>query len=215
MRKHDMAQDPQGLATMQPDPAFEIPEIVSVRSYLDRLSDTRPAELVFGSIRPLHPLALPDKCAADRISQVIEEHLAAANIHATFTAPVDVILDVEHCVVVHPNIAVVLPERRGIVGAQDQLWGAPNFLVEVLHTGRAKRARQLKTRWYHSYGVDECWLIDPHARTVELFHTSSWSEPRLFREGSISSQVLPGLTVSLDRLFPAASSSASSASPAR
>jgi Uma2 family endonuclease len=195
----DMAQDPQEPATMQP--AYDIPESVTVKSYLDKLSDTRPAELVFGSIRQLRPLELPDKCAADRICEVLSEHLSAANVGSTFLPPVDVILDETKNVVVHPNIAVVLPDRLPIVREQDQIWGAPHVVFEVLHTGRAKRARLIKTRWYRHYGVQECWLIDPHERSVEIYHTPTWEMPQLICEGTATSHVLPGFSVPLDRLF--------------
>jgi Uma2 family endonuclease len=179
--------------------SYCVPEPVTIRDYLAQLSDTRPTELVFGSIRGIQAPAAEELAAADRVCQVLAEHLSAGNSGEMFTAPVDVVLDFTKCLVVHPTAAVVLPDRKAIL--RDQIWGAPHMIVEMLSPRTAKRARLIKLRWYRYYGVNECWLVDPHERLVEVYHASAWKEPQIVREGVASSQVLPGFSVPIDRLF--------------
>jgi Uma2 family endonuclease len=47
--------------------------------------------------------------------------------------------------------------------------GAPNFVVEVLSDTTARLDRNMKRKVYAATGVEELWLGDPRARTIEVF----------------------------------------------
>jgi Uma2 family endonuclease len=49
---------------------------------------------------------------------------------------------------------------------------APQWLCEVLSPSTARVDRARKLRKYARYGVDHVWLVDPDARTLEVFRRS-------------------------------------------
>ena len=66
-----------------------------------------------------------------------------------------------------PDVLFVSTERKAII--RDQIWGAPDLVVEVLSPGTASHDRTDKLGWYRQYGVRECWLVDPAASRITVF----------------------------------------------
>ena len=91
-------------------------------------------------------------------------------------------------------------------GADGKLHGAPELVVEVLSPGcaSAQRDRESKRTLYARIGVDEYWIADWRARTVEVYRQEH-GELRLvatLAEGdTLSSPLLPGFAVSLAELW--------------
>jgi Uma2 family endonuclease len=73
--------------------------------------------------------------------------------------------------VVQPDILFVSHQRRGIIGEQN-ISGAPDLVVEILSPATEERDRGTKLQLYCRYGVQECWLVDPEERTVEVLTLS-------------------------------------------
>jgi len=77
-------------------------------------------------------------------------------------APVDVVVDELN--VFQPDIVVLAapPSNR-----ERSDVGLPRLAIEVLSPRTAERDRDVKTRRLLEAGVEEVWLVDPVARTVE------------------------------------------------
>jgi Uma2 family endonuclease len=71
--------------------------------------------------------------------------------------------------------------------------------VEVISEGTWRRDRIDKKELYAQFGVKEYWIVDPGARTVEIFVLTDTGY-RLHAKGSederAGSRLLPGLSVS-------------------
>ena len=52
---------------------------------------------------------------------------------------------------------------------EEQLAGPPNLAVEILSPATRKTDRQEKFQEYAQAGISEYWILDPKARTVEVF----------------------------------------------
>lgn len=117
-------------------------------------------------------------------------------------APFDVILS-EHNVV-QPDILFIAKERAGIVNPMGGAHGAPDLVVEILSPSTASRDQVIKRKLYGQYGVHECWMVDPEARTVAvLTQTTGGLEPwRVFAAGeTLTSPLLAGLCITLSDIF--------------
>lgn len=83
--------------------------------------------------------------------------------------------------------------------------GAPDLVVDVLSPSSLEKDRQLKRKLYARNGVQEYWIVDPDAKTIEVLTLSQdeFQRHSFFRgEKELSSLVLPGFRLHLPRAFP-------------
>jgi Uma2 family endonuclease len=88
-----------------------------------------------------------------------------------------------------------------------KLRGTPELVVEVLSPGslNERRDREAKLKLYSRRQVEEYWIVDWRARTVDVYRRAgeilSFTE-RLAAEDQLHSPLLPGFTAPLSRIFP-------------
>ena len=106
-----------------------------------------------------------------------------------------------------PDVVWVRRERfAGIAGEDGKLHGAPEFVVEVLSQGAANEARDRVTKRQHygRWGVQEYWIVDRFARTVEVYRLAGGGlEPvgTLGEGEELTSPLLPGFSERVLTLF--------------
>jgi Uma2 family endonuclease len=136
-----------------------------------------------------------------RIARVLADHVEPRRLGKVAVAPVDVVLDRERALILQPDVLFIARHRLAIV--DDQVWGAPDLVVEILSSGTAAYDRGEKYGWYLQYGVREYWIVDPMAQEVVVADfTAAQSERRVYRDtDTIRSSVLPWFTASAAALF--------------
>ena len=135
----------------------------------------------------------PHQEIVTRTTVLLYEHVTSQQLGKVSAAPLDVVLDEARGLVVQPDVVFLSNERLHLV--RNQIWGAPDIVVEVESTGTRRRDRVDKRRWYRRYGVREYWLIDADARTVTifLFGDTGRARRRTFKDRArVRSAVLPG-----------------------
>ncbi len=84
-----------------------------------------------------------------------------------FIAPVDVFLpdgDAESTeTVVQPDILVVCDQDKM---REDGIYGAPDFIAEILSPSTAYKDMSVKMKLYESSGVREYWMVNPDTGSV-------------------------------------------------
>jgi Uma2 family endonuclease len=103
---------------------------------------------------------------------------------------------------VQPDIIFVAATRAHII--RNQVWGAPDLVVEVASIGTARRDRTVKLAWYRRYGVRECWLVDPRLKRVEVINPTAGPaiRSRIFTGTKrLRSSVLRKLDLSASQVF--------------
>jgi Uma2 family endonuclease len=120
---------------------------------------------------------------------------------APSVSPIDVVLDRDRGLVVQPDIVFVSTARHAII--RERIWGAPDLVVEVLSRRTALRDQTETLEWYRQYGVNECWFLDPKARTVEVVDCGSTTirEQPVAAGALVISRVLPALDLRSDAFF--------------
>ncbi len=78
----------------------------------------------------------------------------------------------------------------------------PTLVVEVRSPGQTIGELREKCRFYRRSGVEACWLIDPEARTAEVFDAGRDGQ-RFSGAAELSSPAVPGFAISLSALFAA------------
>jgi Uma2 family endonuclease len=146
------------------------------------------------------PLFLSPELVA-RCYKVLDAWVARHRLGKTGFAPLDMVLTSHR--VVQPDVFFVSNERKPLL-APEGIRGAPDLCVEVLSPHNRDLDCRVKRRLYARHGVTEYWIVDPDARTVEVWRLQEDAErPRaiLREKDTLTSAMFPGLEVRLAELF--------------
>ena|SRR5436190_4902514 len=138
--------------------------------YLSTVEYNLPRELAHGILREPPAPFFTHQSIVLKIGRMLSEHVDGAGLGKVAVSPVDVVLDRDRALIVQPDVLFISTARLSII--RDQVWGAPDLVVEVLSPGTEAHDRGEKLGWYRQYGVRECWLVDPYAERVVLFDFS-------------------------------------------
>ena len=118
----------------------------------------------------------------------------------TGIAPLDMVLTTRRAT--QPDVVFISNERLGII--KEQIMGAADLVAEVISPGSRRRDRIDKRDLYEQHGVQEYWIIDPEAKTVEVLHLEKGTYQlagRWHPGESAQSVLLKGLEVPVSSLF--------------
>ncbi|MEM7183495.1 MAG: Uma2 family endonuclease [Spirochaetota bacterium] len=122
------------------------------------------------------------------------------DVGEVFLSPLDVHLDEEN--IVQPDILFVSIRRSSIVGKF--VFGAPDFVVEVISKGSKNTDEKIKLALYGKFDVTEYWLIYPEKHTVDVYHNKLgvMVKKQTAQVGEqIESKAIEGFTFSLRDIF--------------
>lgn len=142
---------------------------------------------------------LPEDFRAELIDGVIYEMSAPASSHQLIAgllhaklfnfvasrkgdclpviSPIDVQLDKDNKTMLQPDVAVVC-DRSKIINRC--IYGAPDFIIEILSPSSKKRDSVIKLNKYMNAGVQEYWLIDPDNKTVIVYDFAHDNYPAIY-----------------------------------
>ena len=150
-------------AQAHPKPRYPRQGSYTIDDYL-ALPDDQRAELIDGVIYDMSAPTTPHQLIGGEIHALLREFLLRKKGSCVpFIAPVDVQLDKDNKTMVQPDVCV-LCDRSKINRAR--IFGAPDFVVEVLSPSTKMKDILIKMKKYHSAGVREYWMVDPDAETV-------------------------------------------------
>ena len=84
-----------------------------------------------------------------------------------FNAPVEVIMP--GASPVQPDLVYLTAEQKGLI-VEKSIEGVPHLLIEILSPSTASVDRTLKLNTYTRAGVPNYWIVDPEAKTLEVYH---------------------------------------------
>lgn len=155
------------------------------------LPDDQRAELIDGV---LYDMATPTVA-----HQMIISHLHSSIYNHIFSrkgrclplfAPVGVQLDCDDKTMVEPDVVIVCDRTKVINRC---IYGAPDFIAEVLSPSTKRKDMFLKLNKYMNAGVREYWMIDPMKKTVLVYDFEHDNYPQLYGfDASVPVSVLDG-----------------------
>jgi len=175
--------------------------VMTTFEYLDTDETNRPRELAYGVLREPPAPFFSHQAIVLRIAKILSDHVEPRRLGQIAIAPLDVILDVDNGLIVQPDVLFVSQERLAII--HNQVWGAPDLVVEVLSRSTAARDRAEKLGWYRQYGVRECWLVDLSNEEVAIVDLAGPGVTRRLARGTatIRSSVLPEFVIAAAAIF--------------
>lgn len=94
-----------------------------------------------------------------------------------FIAPVDVQLDCDERTIVQPDVGIICHEERI---QHFGVYGAPDFLVEVLSPSTRRKDSIKKLDKYLEAGVREYWILDPYQKRLLVYFFESEVYPKIY-----------------------------------
>lgn len=116
-------------------------------------------------------------------------------------APLDVFLtDIN---VFQPDVMFISNERLSLI-TENGIEGGPELVVEILSPSTARYDKGSKKKIYSRTGVQELWLIDPEAKTIQVFDLTKDAEMPAATYSARSvfeSPLLPKLKIQGSKIF--------------
>lgn len=135
------------------------------------------------------------------LSFYLYQRVNQAGFGRVFAAPLDVELAPKQ--VFQPDLFVLLNTNASKV-TTTRVIGAPDLVIEIASPGTAVYDRLGKSRSYAQAGVEEYWIVDVEARTVEVLMLTGerYQSQGIFQgKDVIPSQIVPGLLLKVEQLF--------------
>lgn len=134
--------------------------------YLAIPDDGRRYEILAGVLNVAPSPNIGHQRAQSRMNRVLSDFVELHGLGEVISAPFDVRLD--NRTIVQPDLLFVSSESANKV-RNNFFEGAPNLVIEVASPGTATYDRDGKRHAYERAGVPEYWIVDPAAKSVELF----------------------------------------------
>ena len=94
-----------------------------------------------------------------------------------FVAPLDVQLDMDDRTMVQPDVLIVCDRGKLI---RRCLYGAPDFIVEILSDSTKRKDMFVKLPKYRAAGVREYWIVDPEKRKGVVYDLENNELPVIY-----------------------------------
>ena len=168
-------------------------DVMTTVQYLNTEETNRRRELVYGRVHEPPAPFFSHQQLVLKIARFLSDHVEPRGLGTVAISPLDVILDAGRSLIVQPDVLFVSNARMSII--HNQVWGAPDLVVEVFSDGSKAYDRGEKLGWYRQYGVRECWLVDLSDQSITVIDFTRGTPEYVIAKGTdpIRSSVLPAL----------------------
>ena len=96
-------------------------------------------------------------------------------------SPLDVQLDCDNKTMLQPDVIILCDQEKNI---DKCVYGAPDFVLEVLSPSSRSRDQIIKLNKYHDAHVREYWIVDPEKERilVYIFEKEDWPDIYTFND---------------------------------
>jgi len=175
-------------------------DIYTLEDYF-KLPQGAPYQLIGGKLI-MNPSPIPYHQEISRkLSQKIGSFIERNHLGTLYYAPLDVVFGEKE--VYQPDIIFISNENANIIGAKN-IQGPPDAVIEILSPETAYYDLREKLRVFEKCGVKEYWIVDPGLKKIDIYENQE-NKFKIFSEaegeGTVSSKVLEGLSISLIEIF--------------
>ncbi|MDO4528987.1 MAG: Uma2 family endonuclease [Lachnospiraceae bacterium] len=164
----------------EPEPAYNVNNLVVAANWnvYDRqgnysiddyyaLSEEQRGELIDGVIYDMGSPSVVHQLIAQEIFARLREHVKKNEGPCMpFMAPLDVQLNCDNRTIVEPDVMVVCDKSKI---TSKRIFGAPDFIIEILSKSTRRKDLTLKLYKYADAGVREYWIIDPDSLLIVVY----------------------------------------------
>ncbi|MCI8797808.1 MAG: helix-turn-helix domain-containing protein [Dorea sp.] len=142
------------------------------------LPDERRIELIDGVIYDMSSPTSAHQMLATEIWQPLKDYIRKKEGDCVpIVSPIDVQLDCDDKTMLQPDVLVVC-DRGKII--RRCIYGAPDFIVEILSPATRKKDMTVKLGKYVRAGVSEYWIVDPDKKKVVVYDFAHEEFPAVY-----------------------------------
>ncbi len=142
------------------------------------LPNENRVELIDGVIYDMAAPTLVHQRLAGEIYRVLANFISKKNGSCLpFFAPIDVQLDRDDKTMMQPDVVIVCDRDKTIKRC---IYGAPDFIVEILSPSTGRKDVTIKLKKYRDAGVREYWMVDPDKQKVVVYDWSDGEIPTVY-----------------------------------
>ncbi|MBQ6622034.1 MAG: Uma2 family endonuclease [Mogibacterium sp.] len=160
------------------------------------LPEDQRAELIDGV---LYDLAAPTTVHQAIAGEVFYQMKVFRRTHGgdclPILSPVDVQLDCDERTMVQPDLIVLCDREKNRIR---KIYGAPDFVMEVLSPSTRQKDALLKLNKYWKAGVREYWIVDPEREAVTVYDFARGNYPLHYTFGEQVPVAISGEALRID-----------------
>lgn len=138
----------------------------TIEDYFTTPDETR-MELIDGTMYDLETPTFEHQKIAGEIYRQIANYIIENNGKCEVgISPVDVQLDRDNKSVVQPDVFILCNNEKLLQG---RVFGAPDFVLEVISSATKRKDYFKKLEKYENAGVREYWIFDPYKKQLVVF----------------------------------------------
>ena len=170
-------QLPAGLIR-EPAPAYSAEHVgYTLADYL-ALPEDRRVELIDGEFYEMYAPTTGHQATGGFIyKQLLDHVLSREGSCMPLMSPVDVQLDCDDRTVVQPDVMIICKKEKFRGG---RVFGAPDFIAEVLSPSTRKKDMTLKLYKYSNAGVRDYWMVDQVRQKVIVYDLEHEDIPKIY-----------------------------------
>lgn len=168
--------------------------------YFNLPDSNRLVELSEGELSIVPPPSFTHQKILDNLYSILKTFVLDHDLGMTAFAPLAVRLWPGK--IREPDILFYTHAHRDRI--DEQVSGPPDLAAEIISPGTRKTDRHDKFYEYAQAGIAEYWLVDPEAKTIEVFVLNDGVYTLLVKAGieeTAVSHLLPGLEISSHHIF--------------
>lgn len=178
--------DSQAFQLKEPDPAYaagtnpvrKMPGEYTLDDYLS-LPDDQRVELIDGYFYDMAAPHFLHQMIAIQIGHQLMSHVERIKGPCKpVLSPIDVQLDRDNKTVVQPDV-IILCDPLALV-KNGRVFGAPDFVIEILSPSTQKKDLTLKLAKYSAAGVRELWYVDPNKQLILVYDLENEELPVIY-----------------------------------
>ena len=124
-------------------------------------------EIIDGVVYNMATPSIPHQLIATQLLNVLYNYIKSKNGKCIpATSPITVQLDKDPKTMLQPDVIIVCDRDKF---QEKQVYGAPDFVVEILSPSTRRKDMTIKLGKYMNAGVREYWMVDPKKKSVVVY----------------------------------------------
>jgi Uma2 family endonuclease len=165
-----------------------------------QLPENSPYELISGKLIFMYPHINIHQKILCKLTLQVGIYVEIHNFGEVLFAPLDVHFDDEN--VFQPDLMFISTARSNII--QKWIYGAPDFVAEILSDEIPNHDKITKKKIYGKYGVTEYWIVYPMEEQIEVYHNKRKTMQlvqTVGKTGQIASKAIKGFVLEVEKIF--------------